>query len=75
MLDSNKTHWRVTMDQNAKKLAVAKAAIEYVENDSIVGVHRTGIGPSDLNICFARIALKSHSSFCAALIISHTLGT
>ncbi|QPL50992.1 MULTISPECIES: ribose-5-phosphate isomerase RpiA [Alteromonas] len=26
------------MDQNAKKLAVAKAAIEYVENDSIVGV-------------------------------------
>lgn len=38
LLDSNKTHWRVTMDQNAKKLAVAKAAIEYVENDSIVGV-------------------------------------
>lgn len=26
------------MDQNAKKQAVAKAAIEYVENDSIVGV-------------------------------------
>jgi len=26
------------MDQNAKKHAVAKAAIEYVENDSIVGV-------------------------------------
>lgn len=28
----------VTMDQNAKKQAVAKAAISYVENDSIVGV-------------------------------------
>ena len=26
----------VTMDQNAKKQAVAKAAISYVENDSIV---------------------------------------
>lgn len=26
------------MDQNAKKQAVAKAAIEYVENGSIVGV-------------------------------------
>ena len=26
------------MDQNAKKQAVAKAAIEYVEADSIVGV-------------------------------------
>ena len=26
------------MDQNAKKQAVAKAAIDYVESDSIVGV-------------------------------------
>ena len=26
------------MDQNAKKQAVAKAAIDYVEQDSIVGV-------------------------------------
>ena len=46
-----------------------------IANDSIVGVDRTSIEPSDLDICFERITLKSHPSFCAALIISHTLGT
>ena len=35
---SRDNFWRVTMDQNAKKQAVAKAAIDYVEQDSIVGV-------------------------------------
>ncbi|SVE62854.1 uncharacterized protein METZ01_LOCUS515708, partial [marine metagenome] len=39
-----------------------------------VGVHRTSIGPSDLDIGFERIAFKSHPSFLPVLIISHTLG-